>query len=228
MKPIAQKSLCSVLDDISAKLFFGQDIDTDERQSIAKWIATRQGLPGSYAGMFAPTELDRRGIRLFTGEAVRSRAGIGHHLGEESCRVLSALGVKDKEVKAALDRAVAGMSARLDESEHQGGAIGLYCCGTCSAGYWRNLACSRFPRAEERLQKGLDHLKQNRASDGKWRRFPFYYTSLALIEIGPDLAKAELQYAAKHWDMILPKLSRTKNSFAQRRAAVGQRLLGIS
>jgi hypothetical protein len=120
------------------------------------------------------------------------------------------------------------MSARLEEAEKRGCSTAVYCCGTCSAGYWRNLANQLFPRAEERLHQGLAQLKQYRTNDGGWRRFPFYYTSLALVEIGPELAKVEIQYAALRWRRILPKLSRATNTLSQRRATVGQRLLEMS
>lgn len=225
MKLIVPESLAATLDAISESLFFGRKIPSAERLACAKWIASRQGMPGAYAGMFAPTELDRRGIHLFTGETVRSRAGISHHLGEESCRILAALQVKDQQVQSSLNRAVEGMSGRLAEAEQCGHSAAVYCCGTCSAGYWRNLANHLFPRAEERLRLGLAYIKQQRAGDGEWNRFPFYYTSLALTEIGPELAKAEMQYAAERWLKILPKLSRGTSTLSSRRATVGQRLL---
>ena len=218
-------SLGSTLDSLSESLFFEENIPAAQRTAAAKWIARRQGLPGAYAGMFAPTERDARGIRLFTGEPVRSRVGIAHQLGEESCRILTALRMKDRIVQAALRRAVEGMAARLAEAGRSGFDTGVYCCGTCSAGYWRNLALHLFPRAEERLRNGLRQLKQLRRGDGTWRRFPFYYTSLALTEIGPELARAEMQYAAARWRRILPRLAAAEDSIARRRAAVGRRLL---
>jgi hypothetical protein len=225
MSPLNRTSLCSTLDSLAESLFFQRRIPAAQRAVDAKWIASRQGLPGSYAGMFAPTEQDAQGIRLFTGEAVRSRVGIAHLLGEECCRILIALPLKDRNVQASLDRAVRGMSDRLEETDRRGLSTGIYCCGTCAAGYWRNLATGLFPRAEERLRTGLVGLKQLRCGDGQWRRFPFFYTCLALTEIGADRAQAEMQYAAERWVRILPRLSSAKDPFVQRRAAVGRRLL---
>src|SRR6266542_5158782 len=103
-----QNSLGSALDSIAESLFFKREIPEAQRTAIATWIAQRQGLPGSYADMFAPTERDATGIRLFTGEVARSRVGVAHLLGEEACRVLSALKVHDANARAALDRAVEG------------------------------------------------------------------------------------------------------------------------
>jgi hypothetical protein len=225
MSLLDRHSLGSTLDSLSESLFFTKNIPASQHTAAARWIAGRQGMPGAYAGMFAPTERDACGIRLFTGEPVRSRVGIAHQLGEEGCRILTALQVKDRIIQAALSRAVQGMTARLAEADQRGYDTGVYCCGSCSAGYWRNLALHLFPRAEERLRKGLRQLKQLRRGDGTWRRFPFYYTSLALTEIGADLAKAEMRYAAARWRRILPRLAAAEDTIAQRRAAVGRRLL---
>ena len=225
MNYLNRYSLGSTLDSISESLFFKQPIPTSQRMAVARWIAARQGLPGSYADMFAPTEKDTLGIRLFTGEVVRTRAGIAHILGEECCRVLFLLGVKDQAVRDSLNRAVHGLAARIDEGEQQGYSPGTYCCGTCSVAYWRNLAIHLLPRAEKRLRLGLEELKICRSGAGKWRRFPFFYTCLVLTEIGPELANDEMQYAALYWQRNMKKLSRTKDRVMQRRAAVGQKLL---
>jgi hypothetical protein len=227
MSHVNRNSLGSTLDSVAEALFFKKEIPASQRATAAKWIARRQGLPGSYAGMFAPTDDDARGIHLFTGEAVGSRVGIAHLLGEEGCRILTALQVKDAPVRAALSRAVQGMANRLEQADRRGSSTGLYCCGTCSAGYWRNLALDLFPRAEERLRLGLAELKQLRRGDGSWRRFPFYYTCLALTEIGPELARNEMQYSVARWRSILPRLSSAAGSVALRRAVVGRRLLEL-
>jgi hypothetical protein len=227
MTSLDRNSLGSTLDSISESLFFKKPIPASQRTTAAKWIARRQGLPGAYAGMFAPTEQDALGLRLFTGETVRSRVGIAHLLGEECCRILTVLQVNDRQVQAALSRAVQGMADRLESAERRGYSTGIYCCGTCSTGYWRNLAINLFPRAEERLHQGLNGLRQLRSGDGRWHRFPFYATCLTLTEIGPDLAKTEMQYAAAYWRWILPRLASAESPMARRRATVGRRLLEL-
>lgn len=227
MRAPVPPSLGTTLDEISEALFFGKPISASRRLAISRRIARHQGRPGAYAGMFAPTAADRRGFRLFTGEIVRSRVGIGHLLGEESCRLLALLRVEDAAVQAALARAIDGMRARLADAEARGQCTSVYCCGTCAAGYWRNLALGMFPRAPERLRTGLARLKQQRNPDGTWQRFPFYYTCLSLTEIGPDLAGAEMRHAAVRWRKILPRLERdaAHAPLARRRAELGWRLL---
>lgn len=225
MRFLDHTSLGSTLGAVSEALFFNRPIPVAQRRIVAKWIAGRQGLPGAYADTFAPTEKDTLGIHLFTGEAIRTRAGMSHILGEESCRVLHLLNIKGRQVQEALTRAVRGLTARIEETEGRGCPVGFYCCGACTAAYWRNLANGLLPRSEERLRAGLKQLANLRSGGGKWRRFPLFYTCLVLMEIGPRLAKAEMQYAALYWQRNLKKLSPKEGRSAVRRAAVGLHLL---
>jgi hypothetical protein len=225
LRPSHRRQLWPTLDSFSERLFFKKSIPVAQRKAVARWIASRQGLPGSYADMFAPTQRDLCGVRLFTGEPVRSRVGVAHILGEESCRILVLLQVNDQPVQEALNRALQGFARRLTESEQHGYHLGTYCCGTCSVAYWRNLALHLWPQSEDRLRQGLVELSRLRKGDGRWRRFPFHYTCLALTEIGPDLARAEMQYAAAYWRKNLKKLAAAEGGINRRRAAVGRRLL---
>ena len=111
-------SLATTVDAVNEACFFGRTLSKAERADAAKWIAARQGLPGSYASMFVPTEQDRaEGIRVFTGEAIRSGGGAAHVLGEEACRALRLLDVSLAEARRALDRATEGMLERIREAE---------------------------------------------------------------------------------------------------------------
>jgi hypothetical protein len=79
-------------------------------------------------------------------------------------------------------------------------------------------------RHEERLRRGVEHLPSMRDGGGEWRKFPFWYTVLALSEMDLPAAKQELAYAA-------PALERTANrtpaatTYARRRHALAQRAL---
>ncbi|MFA6291498.1 MAG: hypothetical protein WC637_06930 [Victivallales bacterium] len=228
MKFINQNSLAGTVDLISEAIFYSRNISKQESLAAGKWLSARQGLPGSYASMFAPTELDRQnGVRVFTGEKISSRAAIAHILGEETCRILSVLDINDKGIKTAHAAAIRGFTARLADSEKRGYAIGTYCCGKCSAAYWRNLLVTEFPRREERLAEGMKELKRSRIGDGRWRRFPFFYLSLALTEIGPDLAKSEMQYAAPLWEKHLKNNRKSQGEYAKRRMRIGEELLAM-
>ena len=121
------KSLARTVDGVNDAVFFGRRIPKPESRRVAKWLAARQGLPGSYAGMFAPTARDlEKGIRLFTGERITSGAGTSHILGEEACRALLLLDTDVKEARETLQRAIRSMERRLREPESQGGRFGFF------------------------------------------------------------------------------------------------------
>src|SRR5262245_39078582 len=138
MSIIHPASLHDTLDAINEATFFGKPVSASQRRAAAEWIASRQGLPGSYCGMFAPTARDfRDGVRLFTGESVQSRAGVSHILGEEACRTLMLLQVETPDVQQAWRNGTKRMKNRLAKWK---GKPGWYCCAKCSCALWRNLA----------------------------------------------------------------------------------------
>jgi len=201
---IARASLSRTVDAVNAAHFEGRELAAAERRQVARWIAARQGLPGSYAGTFAgfPSE-HATGVVLFTGERIAS-ASARHILGEEASRTLRLLRVRDRGVTRALDAADDGLTERLaraaEDPRHRN--PGLYCCGKCSVGLWRNLLAGGLNRREERLRCGASYLRSVRDGEHGWRKFPFWYTVLALNEMDGAEAKAELTHAA-------PKLERT-------------------
>ncbi len=46
------------------------------------------------------------------------------------------------------------------------------------------------------MQRGAAHLRSMRDGEHQWRKFPFWYTVLALSDMDSREAKAELRYAA--------------------------------
>jgi hypothetical protein len=125
--------------------------------------------------------------------------GVLAHVREEASRALRLLGVRDAQVRAALERADAGMLYSLGGADRdpRNGNPGKYCCGKCSVGLWRNLLAGGLDRREERLRKGVaGFLRPHRAGEGTWRVFPFWYTVLALSEMDVPEARAELKYVA--------------------------------
>lgn len=218
MAILRPRSLAATLDAANEALFFGRKIDRSEGFAAAEWIAARQGLKGSYSGMFAPTEFDfKQGFRVFTGERFKSRAGTGCKLGNEAARTLLLLDAHG-EFKDALSRAAGGMEERLQGTE------GRYCCGSCSVAVWRNLLAGGLSRSAERLANGLKELKAYRDGKGKWRSFPFWYTLLALSEMDLPAVKAELRYAAPAVERALARRVK-RDKYDARRREVAERIL---
>jgi len=225
MVTVNTESLGEAVDAANDAFFHRRSLAEPTRKELAVWIAQRRGKPGSYAGMFAPTGVDmRNGIRVYTGELVRSGAAIRHILGEEACRALILLSVEDSRIREALERATNGMLRRLRQTEDTSKVHGMYCCGVCSVAYWRNVMVDGLDRNEERLMAGMIALRAHRTDDGRWRRFPFYYTLLALSDIKLRPALDEMRYAAPLLERYVKK--RVLDSrFSERRHIICERIL---
>jgi hypothetical protein len=223
---IDRASLSQTLDAVNAAQFEGRTLAASERRQVAQWIAARQGLAGCYANTFAGFPAERsRGIALFTGERIAS-ASARHILGEEASRALRSLQVRDRTVTAALDAADDGLMQCLARAaaDPRRGNPGLYCCGKCSVGLWRNLLAGGLDRQEERLRCGAVHLRSVRDGEHGWRTFPFWYTVLALSEMEGDDAKAELKYAALELERTA-KRALPSAVYARRRHELAMRTL---
>jgi hypothetical protein len=224
---IHSTSLSATVDAINAAQFDGRALPAPERARAARWIAARQGLPGSYGGTFAGFPSERaNGILLFTGERITS-ASARHILGEETSRALRQLRVRDGAVTRALDAADEGLARCLARFAHDRRRRnpGLFCCGTCSVGLWRNLLGGGLDRREERLRQGAAHLRSMRDGDRGWRTFPFWYTVLALTEMDGREARAELTYAAPALERAAARTA-PASVYARRRRELAARALG--
>jgi hypothetical protein len=202
-------SLGDTIDALNAALFNRETISQARREEAALWIADRQGLPGAYAGMFAPTDHDYSlGTLLFTGEPVTSGAATGHILSEESLRMLFRLGVDCPEVREPQMKARRAIFHQIERAQANGQTSGIYCCGTCSVSFWRHLQASGQPSDYHRLENGLAELRRCRDGKGRWRRFPFYYTLLALEEMDLPAVEEEIVYAYPVIERSLRRLSK--------------------
>ena len=224
---INRTSLSQTVDAVNAAYFDGGAPAASERGEAPRWIAGRQGLPGAYAETFAGFPAERsKGIVLFTGERIAS-ASARHILGEEASRALRSLRVRDASVTRALEAADEGLMRCLARAaaDPRNGNPGLYCCGKCSVGLWRNLLAGGLDRQDERLQRGARHLRSARDGKEGWRPFPFWYTVLALSEMDGSEASAELKYAAPALERAASRAARS-GVYAQRRQLLAARALG--
>lgn len=224
---VHQGSLSETVDAVSEAFANSVKLSARHRATVARWIASRQGLPGAYANTYAGFEREQRhGIRLFTGERVNS-ASARHILGEEACRAILQLKVRDKVVRQSLDRATKGLLQCLSRAaaDPRNTNPGVYCCGKCTVGLWRHLAVGGLDRQEERLRKGIQALRPRRDGKGGWRAFPFWYTVLLLSEIDLPVAKAELGYAASMLERIAARTATAR--YANRRRSIALQALAI-
>jgi hypothetical protein len=215
-------SLARTIDAVNDIIFFGRSAAPTACEKVATWIAKRQGKPGSYANMFAPTSSDlMQGIRLFTGERVTSGASLRHISGEEACRVLILLNSRTRSVRSALEKATSGIMSRLGNPRK---SDGFFCCGTCDPALWRHIAAGGLRGAEKWLSYGLKTLTAHRSENGRWRRFPFFYTLLTLSEIDLPQAIREIKYAAPACERYLARTKATDQVRVRRQAVVERAL----
>ena len=219
-------SLSKTVDATSAALFENRKISATERTRVARWLAGRQGLPGAYADTFAGFAGERKAGILAVHRRANHLGISAAHLGRGDLRVLRLLRVRDSAVQAALDRACDGIMGCLERAaqDPRNDNPGRYCCGKCSVGLWRNLLRGGLDRQEERLRRGVRHLRTMRSAEGQWRRFPFWYTVLALSEIDLPEAAKELKYAAPLLERAA-KRSPAATVYARRRHALALRAL---
>jgi len=221
MEYLDKNSLAVTLDALNDAVFYEHRLSKTNVRMISDWLVSRHGLKGSYANMFAPTESDfAQPVVVYTGEKLTSRASKAHILGEEAYRMLLLLGDKSVKVSRALKEADEGMFDRLS---HEDRTPGMYCCGTCSAAYWRNLSAGGLRSRDRELRAGLKNLKEHRDGKGRYRRYPFWYTMLALSDIDLPGVRQEIKYATP----VLERFIRREpaDRYSVRRHDLAHRLL---
>jgi hypothetical protein len=220
-----RNSLAETLDNLNDAFFWSTPVPTKDALATSHWIASRQGLPGSYYGLFAPTPHDLTyPLNFFSGEMVNSRASRAHILGEEASCALLRLKIPVLDIQTVWQRANQSLLEKIHEYESQDSPAGHYCCGNCTTAFWRNLVAGGLDQPEARLKAGLKGLKKLRKNDGAWRTFPFYQTLFTLLEIDLKAAREELRYAAPVLESKLKRL-KSQEKYALRRKAIAERVL---
>jgi hypothetical protein len=77
--------------------------------------------------------------------------------------------------------------------------------------------------AKELLEAGISLLSSLRGPTGRWRKFPFWYTVLALHDLDSPAALAELRFAAPALERA--RRGRAPDQFSPRRRLLAQRVL---
>jgi hypothetical protein len=227
MNLVDTQSLVNTLNNINNLFFFDKKITNEDKEKTALWISSRQGLKGSYENMFAPTENDfKENKDLFTGDRILSSyVATAHIVGEESCRTLIKLDVKNKDVIRSLEKATNGITRRLDQSKEEVENYGFYCCGKCSISLLRHINAGGISKYKKVLSNGIKTIKSLRSGDGKWKRFPFYYTLLFLSESDLPEAKDEIKYTLNYCERIYKRKLSSSNEVSKIRKALLERAL---
>ncbi len=172
------------------------------------WVQERQGIEGAYSvnghKFFAPAERDKKKVELITGEKFDSTGGTDHILGQEALRALILWGRgEENETQEALKALFSLLEVEQDFGTPR--ESGYFCCAKCSVSMLKTISVVKTDDWEETLEEGINKINQNRDDDGRWGKYPFYYTLLALSEIENESAIGELRYAAENNENLLKR-----------------------
>jgi len=209
------KSLSRTIDAANDALAATRPIAVEERNETVAWLLDRQVSSGRNVGAFAPTNNDLgEGVRLFTGETLRTKLATWNVLSAEAARLLILFGGDDARVREAIARA----ASWLDVSCFVTGDCVIGECAHSFVSHLRflNVAEASVPELVHRLNV----VREQRDGAGRWQRFPFYYTLLTLSEIPIEAAKAELRYAVPACDRVLSRGGKDVVYGARRKALV--------
>jgi len=220
MTIVNPESLTSTLDAVNEAFFYGRALSATDKLEAARWLAGLQG-QGKWRTGFPLDAAAHHGggVRLFTGEKLRTQFPGADVIGVEACRALMLLEGGSPDVKEAL--------ARANEGLRKACFAGSCIIGECAHGavaVWRYLAVGGLDGAGGKLEGHLRMLAAQRSGEGRWQRLPFYYTLLALSEIDHPDARAEKQYAAPVCERLLNRPAE-EDVIAQRRRVLMERIL---
>lgn len=196
---IDESSLYNTVTQVARFLFDGGTLSPAERAGLAEWILSHQNRQEGF--IFHPTSDEMAaGIRLFTGEKPRTRLLTANAVELETLRLLALIQPEAGQVQQIFQEA----DARL---------AGLCFAGVCTTGecahasiaFLRYRAARDLAGSAPSVSHALDMLRQDRRGGGRWRRFPFYFTLLWLVELPADLAREELAYASGVCEQLISR-----------------------
>ena len=218
-------SLSITLDRINERHFLGESFDRTEAERTVDWLAGRFGADSAYAGTFGITEQDRQSkIYTFTGERLQS-ASLRHIQAEETCRAIILLNrLVGRDRLPELEEATSILLGCFEVAHSKGRPRGTFCCGPCTVSLWRHMAIGGLGDYARHLDEGIGVLTSHEDGAGTWRRFPFYYTLLALSEVDTPNARWAVSYALPECKRRLHSLRRNAR-FGERRHALLSRII---
>ena len=182
--------------------------DRSDVNKALDWIQSRQGEEGAYPvdghKFFAPAEKDKEKVQLITGEKYDPSGGLDHILGQEALRALMLWGRgEEDETQSALKALYSLLDLDYDGETPRNS--GFFCCAKCSVSMLKTVSVVKTGDWEETVKEGILKIRENRDGEGRWDRYPFYYTLLALSEIQSPEAIEELRYVAENAGSLLKR-----------------------
>ncbi len=199
MQFIDESSLYATVTNAARFLLEGGSLDAAERASLAGWIFAHQNRQRGF--VFHPTSDELAvGITLLSGERARTRLLAANAVELETLRLLALLQPDDPQVQCICVEADARLSRLCFANVCTTGE-----CAHASIAVLRYWATRDSSGSAARIGHALDAIKQDRRGDGRWRRFPFYFTLLWLVELPADLAREGLAYVSGVCERLLSR-----------------------
>jgi len=219
---IQTDSLAQTIDGLNEAIFSDQPLSDQDKKKAADSLLSRQYRSGPHAGLFAPTDKDlAEGVHLFTGEKLHTHLGPRNILSAEAARAILLLGLSSPEMEPALE----GVQSKLCAACFAADLCVIGECAHSGVGFMRYLAAGGSSDAAQRLEAHIRSISQHRDGKGRWKRYPFHYTLLALSEIDLPAAQAEIRYAAPALERSMKRQADGEERFKQRRQILMERLL---
>ena len=219
---IVSGSLAGTIDATDDALQQGMDLTPEDRAAVAAFLLEREVAAGRNAGAFAPTAADLSGgVRLYTGEPLRTKLATWNVLTAEAARLLVLLREPEGACPGAVERAAKWLAVSC---------FGARDCvvGECAHSFAAHLRFLSAAGAEASVVvRAVNVLNDHRDGNGRWHRFPFYYTLLTLTEIQAEPARLELRYAIRACERVRGRRG-SDEVYGERRAGVIDRVLALA
>lgn len=170
-------------------LFKGGSFSDGEAQTLtAHLLANTHRVKGF---VYYPTDAEReQGIRLITGEKPRTRLLAANAVELETLRLLALLAPDLPAVQALFSEA----DQRLEKLCFASVCLVGECAGA-SIAYLRYLTARGVDAHRQKIEHGVEAVKQDRKGNGRWQHFPFRFTYRWLMELPASLTADELNFA---------------------------------
>lgn len=186
-----EPSLYEIVMNAARRHFLGEVFDAAERARLTAWLLARRNPGGGFTFPLTPAERMNK-PSLLSGEKPKTYLLAENALECETLRLLALFAPGNPEAEQAIVAADRRLAKQCFANVCTTGE-----CPHVSIAYLRFLSVHPGPETGARLRHGLEVLRQHRVDDGRWQKFPFWYTLLWLVDLPADLSKDELAHTSR-------------------------------
>jgi hypothetical protein len=201
-------------------LFKGGELSLQEKDGLLDYLLARQNRQKGFVFHLSAEELVDD-IHLISGEKPRTKLLKANAVELETLRLLALLGGDRPDVQQLIQTA----NSRLEKQCFANVCLTGDCVGA-SVAYLRYISSRQAGPWELQVRHGMEILKENRSGDGRWSRFPYFFTLLWLVELPRTISKAEIRYTRDTAKEYLQNSYKHKGPFQEIRELILVKVLG--